>query len=73
MMIVADSKEKNESAMEIRYHRVNHFQKRDDVKCVDVRDRERCDDDRDGDCEDRCDNVLPASAAYRAPFQAIHN
>ena len=73
-MVVADSKERNESAMGILYRWLNHFLILDgDDAGYDARDRERCDDDRGGDYEDRFGNVLPASAAYHAPFQAIHS
>lgn len=74
MKVVAESKGRNESAMVSPYYQTNHSQKGGDgVRYFDVRDRDRCDDDRGRDCVDRCDNVLPASAAYRAPFQAIHS
>lgn len=74
IMVGADNKEKNESAMVNQYPRVNHFQKGDGgVRYADVRDRERCDGDRGRDCGDRCDNVLPASVTDCAPFQAIHS
>ncbi len=74
MMVAADSRERNESAMAARCFRVNHFQRGDDgVKYVDARDRERCGDGRGRDYAARCDNVLPSSATYRAPFQASHS
>lgn len=74
MTDAVDSKGRNESAMADRYSQVNHFQKCDGgVRYVDVRDRERCGDGCVRGCAARCDNALPSSAAYRAPFQAIHS